>query len=66
MKLYVKCNKSQRSGKLYHALYVDFGYRSAVLTMDTAIIVEMCGITFAQLFALKENEQIAVALNVTK
>lgn len=67
MKLYVECCESSKNpGKFYQCLKADFGYRVGVVTMDTAIICEMCDLTFAQVYGMKKGDKIPIALTVTK
>lgn len=58
-KIYVECRKA-KSGKTYLALMCDFGYRQAIVTMDTSFISEFTGVSFAQLHALGEGGIIEV------
>lgn len=60
-RIYVECRKA-KSGKTYLALMCDFGYRQAIITMDTSFISEITGVSFAELHALGEGGQIEVGL----
>lgn len=55
-KFYLRCDVSKKSGNRYVALFVDFGYRSAALTFDTVLILELTGLTSAELYALQPGE----------
>lgn len=49
MKLYAERKQSKKGDTSYVALYVDFGYRKAILSMETAIIAELADKTMKQI-----------------
>ena len=55
----VVCRKSKKD-EPYTALSVDLGYTKKIVTFDTALIVEMTGISFANLASMKIGDEIQV------
>lgn len=53
--------RKAKSGSEYACLTVDFGYRVAVVSFDTAFISELCNITVADLNMLKLGDVVEVA-----
>lgn len=44
MKLYVQSVTSKKTGKLYTALFCDFGYRVTIVSLDKALISELAAL----------------------
>lgn len=59
MTLKVEKRKS-KGGSEYCCLVVDFGYRAAVVSFDTAFISEISNITVSQLNMLKLGDSIEI------
>ena len=53
MKLFAEKKKSSKSENTYVALYIDMGYRKALITMDTALISELADMSVREINALE-------------
>ena len=53
MKLFAEKKKSSKSENTYVGLFIDFGYRKAMLSVDTALISEIADLTVKQINALE-------------
>lgn len=60
MKLYVQCCKSKKTGNLYRAMFCDFGYRKALITMDTTTICDFLDCAPSLLSDMKEGEVLQI------
>ena len=53
MKFYIEKKQGKKEGSSYLALFCDLGYRVVLVTMETAIIVELSGKTFKEINDMK-------------
>lgn len=53
--------KNSKNGVPYVQAYADLGYRECPITYDTAVIVEIFGLSFEQVNTLTLDEPILVA-----
>lgn len=60
MKLYIEKKAGKREGTTYLALFCDLGYRSLLVTMENAVIVELSGKTFKEINDLKVGQKILI------
>lgn len=58
MKLFVEKKKSNKTGNDYLALFIDFDYRTAILTLDKLLISEITGMSITQLNTLQQGKRI--------
>lgn len=66
MKLFVEKKVSKKSENEYTGLYVDLGYRTIAITMDTATIAEVADMTIRQLNELETNKPILIGEIIQK
>lgn len=57
---YVMLRTSQKTGKLYAALYADLGYTQKPICFDRYIIAELLKISVVDLMAMPIDERIPV------
>lgn len=63
-KMYVTKAKSEKTGKEYAVLRVDFGYRVADIFIEPAVLVELAGIDFAKFYSMKVNDILPIKVGL--
>lgn len=61
-KMYVTKGVSQKTGKEYAQLKIDFGYRVADVFIEPALLTELAGVSFERFYSLKPNEILPIKL----
>ena len=59
-KFYVTKTKSEKTGKEYFSLLIDFGYRTQNAFLDTALLAELVNKSFSDLYSMKVGDKIQV------
>lgn len=57
MQLFVEHCKCKDRESTYHALKCDFGYRTAVISMEKDICAELLGISLGELYNMQVGEK---------
>lgn len=60
VKMYVVKQKSEKTGKEYAVLKIDFGYRVADVFIDSAIMCELAGVDFKSFYTMKPGDSFPV------
>lgn len=64
VKMYVAKQKSEKTGKEYAVLKIDFGYRVADVFIDVAVMTELAGVDFKTFYSLKTGESLPIKVGV--
>lgn len=62
MKMFVIKKKSEKTGKEYAVLKIDFGYRVAEVFIDSAVMCELAGVDFKTFYSMKPGDKFSVKL----
>ena len=60
MKVFAEKKKSSKSENTYVALYIDLGYRKALITMETALISEIADLTVKEINSLEVGKPLVI------
>lgn len=63
-RLIVKKDNSKKTGNVYVALVMDFGYRREFLNSTPQLCAEMLGVSVAEIFGLENGEYVVLEDNV--
>ena len=56
----IRQEKVKEKGKTFVALQCDLGYRTITVSFDTAVIAEVSGLTFAEIYSLEIGKKVYI------